>query len=211
MFLLVWGFKVRAKAVDAVRFFCPRCGGDRDGHTMAARRWFTLFWIPLIPLKHVGEYVECDHCHDRFGPGVLDQATTESLHQSLRNATYALTLMVVRTAAAVTPPLRERAVRDLQDVAPGYDDDRLDREVAGIDPALAEQYVAPLAGPLEVTGKERLVGDLVRLARAGDGLTADQQALVAAVGRGLGLTPAHVSGIVSTVSAPTPTGDGPTP
>ena len=69
--LLIWGFKVRSKLLSAHTFFCPACGGDRGGRLLSARRWFTLFWIPLIPLKEVGDYVECDTCHGHFQTAVL--------------------------------------------------------------------------------------------------------------------------------------------
>ena len=36
-----------------------------------ADRFFTLFFIPLIPLGKLGEYVECESCKGTFKPEVL--------------------------------------------------------------------------------------------------------------------------------------------
>src|SRR5690606_35565524 len=96
--LLIFGFKIRFTTVAAIAFFCPACGGDRAGARRSARRWFTLFWIPLIPLGRVGEVVECETCHTRFDPSVADRPTTADLAAVLANAIRALTAMVVRTA-----------------------------------------------------------------------------------------------------------------
>jgi hypothetical protein len=38
---------------------------------MAVRRYFTLYFIPLIPLWSGGEYVECTACAGTFGPEAL--------------------------------------------------------------------------------------------------------------------------------------------
>ena len=84
--LLIWGFKVRSKLLSVHTFFCPACGGDRGGRLLSARRWFTLFWIPLIPLKEVGDYVECDTCHGHFQTAVLDTPTTATLGAMLTTA-----------------------------------------------------------------------------------------------------------------------------
>ncbi len=70
-----------------------------------------------------------------------------------------------------------------------------------VDPALAESYVAPLGEGLQVSGKERFLGDLVRLALAGGTVTPDQRRVIDLAGRGLDLTPAHITGIVTSVVA----------
>ena len=199
--LLIWGFKVRRKTTGSVAFFCPRCGGDRNALVQSARRWFTFFWIPIIPLKQLGTVVTCGTCQTSFDEQVLDLPTTASLAEVLTNAVHALTLMVVRTGDPAHPGLRDHAVRDLHAAVAGYDASGLDRDLAAVDPALAEQYVAPLAAGLEVAGKERFVADLVRLALAGGTVTADQRRVLDLAGRGLGLTPVHITGIVSSVVA----------
>ncbi|MEO6987363.1 MAG: zinc-ribbon domain-containing protein [Aquihabitans sp.] len=206
--LLIWGFKIRSKLLSDHTFFCPGCGGDRSGRLLAARRWFTFFWIPLIPLKQVGEYVACDTCHGHFEAAVLDLPTTATLGGMITNATHALTLMMVRMADTVSPELQAHALRDLRGIIASYDELTLHREVAQIDTTLAEQYVAPLADGLEVTGKERMMADLVRTGLADGNLSADQRHLIDRVGRGLGLTPAHITGIVANVAA---AGTPPTP
>lgn len=199
--LVIWGSKIRFKALATLVFFCPRCGGDRQGERRVARRWFTLFWIPVIPQKEVGEVVTCGTCGTDFEPAVADQPTTADLSQILGNAVRVLTAMIVRTGSVTSPSLRAAAVADVRVVEVGYDDATLSSDVAAVDPAVAESYVGPLAEGLAVAGKERLLGDLVRVALAGGTVTPDQRRVLDLAGRGLGLTPAHVTGIVSSVVA----------
>lgn len=206
--LLIFGFKIRLTTIESLEFFCPVCGGDRPATRRSARRWFTLFWIPIVPLNRVGEIVECALCHSQFEPGVTDRATTAELSHVLGNAIRALTAMIVRTAEpsmnpsdARTDAMSVAAVTHVRSAEPGYDLATLRSDVASLDPALASAYVAPLAQGLEVTGKEGLLAELTRVALAGGTITADQRRVIDQAGRGLGLTPAHVTGIVSSVVA----------
>lgn len=199
--LFIWGFKIRFRTTATLAFFCPRCGGDRQGERRTARRWFTFFWIPIIPLKEVGEVVECTTCRTRFEPAVADQPTTADLQLVLANAVRVLTAMIVRTGDASDPAMRAAAVADVRAVAADYTPDTLASDLAAVDPAQAEQYVGPLAQGIAVAGKERLVADLVRVALAGGTVTSDQRRVIDLIGRGLGLTPAHVTGIVSSVAS----------
>ena len=42
----------------------------------AGRRWFTVFFLPVIPLNRVGEHVQCSTCRTRYVTEVLSQPTT---------------------------------------------------------------------------------------------------------------------------------------
>ncbi len=53
-------------------FQCPACQTDQPYAHKHVRRFFTLYFIPLIPLGTVGEYVECGRCKGTFKPAVLD-------------------------------------------------------------------------------------------------------------------------------------------
>lgn len=207
--MLIFGFRVRFSTTGTIAFFCPRCGGDRHGDTRVARRWFTLFFIPVIPLNKVTEVVECTTCHGRFDPAVTEQPTTAALAQVLANAVRVLTAMIVGAGDRTDPAMRAAALADVRTAVDGYDEATLDADVDRVDVALAEQYVSPMATGLEVAGKERLVGDLTRVALAGGTITPEQRRVIDVVGRGLGLTPAHVTGIVSSVAAASSPAPGP--
>jgi hypothetical protein len=199
--ILIWGFRVRFRHTGTTAFFCPRCGGDRQARLGVLRRWFTLFWIPIIPLKVLGEVVQCETCNTRFQPQVLERATTAVLTDVLGNAVRVLSALIVGAGDQANPDVRQAAVRDIAARVPGYDDSTLSSDLLALDPHAAEQYVHPLADGLEVAGKERFVADLTRIALAGGTIAPDQRSLLDVVGRGLGLTPAHVTGIVTSVVA----------
>ncbi|MCU1496392.1 MAG: hypothetical protein JWM47_345 [Acidimicrobiales bacterium] len=199
--LVLFGFRIRLRTTATTTFFCPRCGGDRQGHQRVARRWFTCFFLPVIPLNQVGGLVECTTCHTRYEPHVADQPTTALLSEILGNAVRVLTAMIVRTGDPRDGALRAAGITLARTVTSDYDDVTLTSDVLAVDPASAEQYVAPLADGLRTAGKERLLSDLVRVALAAGTITPDQRRLIDTVGRAMDLTRAHVTGIVSSVAS----------
>jgi hypothetical protein len=65
-------------------FFCPHCRARRPYTHKKVRRFFTLFFIPVIPLDALGEYVECATCRQTFKPEVLVQALQSQLENEDR-------------------------------------------------------------------------------------------------------------------------------
>ncbi len=69
--MIIFGTKGRAKSVDSGEFFCPNCQQRRPYDYKEVKRYFTLYFIPLIPMGHLGEYVECGWCNMQFKSEVL--------------------------------------------------------------------------------------------------------------------------------------------
>jgi hypothetical protein len=69
--LIIWGIRVFFKTTGQGVFHCQRCGGDREYRRRSGRRFFTLFYIPVIPLNKVGEHVQCRTCRTRYHVDVL--------------------------------------------------------------------------------------------------------------------------------------------
>ena len=84
MFIL-FGMRSRTTSVDSGRFHCPNEGGDRPYVRLSARRWFTLFFLPVIPLGRGDEWVRCQSCGAEYdvdalshsAPPAGDQPTTD--------------------------------------------------------------------------------------------------------------------------------------
>jgi uncharacterized tellurite resistance protein B-like protein len=73
LFFIIFGTRGITITKEDGMFHCPSCTSSQGYRFRTVRRFFTLFFIPLIPLDKVGEYVECDRCSNTFYPRVLDQ------------------------------------------------------------------------------------------------------------------------------------------
>jgi hypothetical protein len=114
MMIIVWGFKVRFSKVKAVTFMCSHCGADRQGTLRRARRWFTFFFIPIMPTRELGQDVQCATCKNRFAPRILEVATTAQSSEHLANAYRCGLVMMVRASGNSTSS-REAAIALMRD------------------------------------------------------------------------------------------------
>ncbi len=69
--LIIWGIRVFFHTIGEGVFHCQRCEGGRQYRRRSGRRFFTLFFMPLIPLNKVGEHVQCGICRTRYHVDVL--------------------------------------------------------------------------------------------------------------------------------------------
>lgn len=75
--MIIFGTRSRIKTLSEGSFYCPQCRAKRTYEHKEARRYFTLYFIPLIPLDSLGDFVECDFCHGTFKPEVLNMKAPE--------------------------------------------------------------------------------------------------------------------------------------
>lgn len=71
--MIIFGSRAKNKTLDEGQFFCPRCQAQRAYKHQQATRYFTLYFIPLIPMGKMGEFIECQGCGAAFEMSVLQQ------------------------------------------------------------------------------------------------------------------------------------------
>ena len=82
MLLIIFGMKVRHQEIGQGEFFCPKCQNQRNYKHKKAARYFSLYFVPIIPLGTLGEFVECQTCGVAFEPTVLHmQGPARARHQ----------------------------------------------------------------------------------------------------------------------------------
>jgi hypothetical protein len=208
--IIIWGWRAIKAVIGTGVFFCPACRTDRGYQHIHPRRWFTVFFIPLVPLKELEPYVECDACHGAFVEQALLAPTAAQLWHMLGLAWRAAVAHLV-VAAGATPPVVDAAAAFLRDVValdPTYDVRRLHADLAAFTSnGAALGYVAPLAGHLAPDGREDVIRKLVVLSD-GFGPEAAPAAAQAvdAIAAALQMSPAHVAGIRQQVLAWRPGG-----
>src|SRR6185503_8857843 len=91
-------------------FHCPRCGPERPFAHKVVQRYFTLYFIPLIPMGKAGEYVECTQCSGTFGVEALHYDPAVARQKTIDHIKHLLYAVV--TSAG---PLTETRVAKLLD------------------------------------------------------------------------------------------------
>lgn len=192
---------IRSRTDRTALIWCGSCGGDRTGDVHGGRRHLAAGPVPLLPWTRGAAHVRCTSCDERHPVEVLEVMTSTELAERLVDLTRVLTVMLVRTGDPSDRVLRRRAVQHVRTVVPSYHQNQLDADMVALDPATVASHVEPLAGALEVPGMERLVANMVHVALAAHMISSHQRWLIDQVGRSLGLTPVHVSGVIAAAAA----------
>lgn len=201
MFFIVWGWRSQTKRLSEGLFHCPREGGDRNYWLMEAKRWFTLFWIPVIPLRVLGEYVQCVSCGSTYDPAIRSLPTTVEFEDTLSRAMRRIVVSMIKADGHIADSERRTAVAIIGAFTTGaYSLDNLDDDLGNLDSGDSE--VTRLSGLLNDRGKESVVRACVELAGADGALDRSELDRIAQLGRDFGMSPAHVRGILADGTAP---------
>jgi hypothetical protein len=211
--ILIWGFRARAKTTSTGEFFCSKCGADRSYVLQQVRRWFTFFFIPLFPAgKVLGEQVKCTTCGTCFRSEVLTTPTSAAFSENLRGAMRVASMSMLVAGDQSNPAARAAAVDAARRTgAESYDETWLANDLAALDPLHLGDYLAPLAQGLDPQGKETFIAQVARIGLADGPLTAPETNVLESLSSALGISAAHLRGIiVSSPGSQTPAiGDGP--
>jgi Tellurite resistance protein TerB len=205
--IVIFGFRVRLKTIAEGTFFCPRCGADRSYLLQQARRWFTLFFIPIFPASQpLGDQVQCTTCRTSFRPEVLDAPTSEEFSENLRGAMRVAAIAMLHASDPHHAAARQAAIAATRETGlEHYEDAWLTNDLEAIDTSTLDSYVRALAQGLNDQGKETFLAQVARVGLADGPLTPPETQLLDSIGSALGLSAAHVRGIlVTTVESPAP-------
>lgn len=174
-------------------FFCPHCGGDRQYAHKQARRWFTIFFLPVIPLKVLGEYVECQTCRNAYAPAVLSMPTTAGLQDELVTAYREAAVWLLRAGGTG----RTAAMSVLSDAAGRqWGEDELDTDLRVLDVAPLFDRLVTLGASLTEGGKERFLTACTEIAAGVGVLGTGDRDLLDRIAAALTMSPAHARGVI---------------
>ncbi len=198
---VVFGWRSRAHKIGSGTFFCPREGGDRAYEHKEARRWFTLFFIPLIPLDRQGDYVECTSCKSTYYTAVLDAPTGASIQDVMTQAIRYVAVTMTLADGHVDPEERRVATEVVRQFANvDYTEADFSNDLGDLDSTHLVDYLEELGSILNEHGKEAVLEASIRLAASDGSIDASEIAVVEQVGRALSMSDAHVRGVMATVS-----------
>jgi uncharacterized tellurite resistance protein B-like protein len=69
---IIFGTRGIRSTVQEGQFYCPQCDGQTRFKQKKVTQFFTLYFIPLIPLGNKGTYVECQSCRNTFIDRILE-------------------------------------------------------------------------------------------------------------------------------------------
>src|SRR6185295_3634084 len=162
--MIIWGSRGRTSVVQEGQFFCPRCRSNQPYKLKRVQRWFTLYFIPIIPMGVLGEYAECGQCLTTWKTEVLTAAPPadreQTVQDELRRAMRRSMAMVLLASGREDPAAIDAGSRIFRkQIGMSMPDAELSRELKdvkeqGID---VKRYLANFGAHLSAQQKEALV------------------------------------------------------
>jgi hypothetical protein len=178
-------------------FHCRKCGGDRNYRHRGGRRFFTLFFIPIIPLNKVGEHVRCETCKTRYVTEVLKAPTVAAMQMAVTDGVRGMVAVTLQAGDPSSVAARRKAVMVVTGAGvTGYDEAALVQDLA----RPVADWRASIAGfgrQLEPVAKEWHLAEMIRLGLLDGPLTDAQRNAVIGIASDLGMTPAQAYGVIS--------------
>ncbi len=195
--MIIWGWRVRKKTIGTGVFFCPGEGGDRKYEHKQARRWFTIFFIPLIPLKELGDFIECTSCENTYYPDVLKGKTASEIEDISTIAIRHVAVSMALADGTVDPRERDAAVTVVQRFASHpYDLDDLDSDLSSLQVSALSDNLEELSAVLNEHGKENVLTAAVFLAGADGHVDRSEIEVARQIGKALTMSSAHIEGAI---------------
>jgi uncharacterized tellurite resistance protein B-like protein len=188
-------------------FHCPECGVRRPFARQRVQRRFTVFFVAMVPLDDLGEYIECEHCRGTFRTSILhgDPARPPSdFAAEFRPAVLRIMLLMMMVDGRIEVS-EQRMILDVNRRLTGRSipldaiDAHLDAVRAG--PRTAADYARQIAPLLNDHGKEMVLKAAFAVAVADRQVHDSERDLLHEIGRALAMSPSHVRDVIAESSA----------
>ncbi|MCB1042439.1 MAG: zinc ribbon domain-containing protein [Acidobacteria bacterium] len=200
--MIIFGTRSVTSTPERGEFFCPNCRSAQTFKLKRVRNFFTLYFIPLIPLQKLGEYVHCEGCQGDFVVDVLNfdpNMVTDRAHEAFATALRRISASVLsKTQATGRDQIAQAVAVYRYHANDGIDEDELRDSLAQVNShePLAN-HVAGMDGNLTDPAKEIIIRLAYETGLIAGDLSEDLYQQIAEMAMALGMTPAHFRGVIA--------------
>lgn len=206
-FIIIWGSRGINKTLATGHFYCPQCEGEERYKHIRVRNFFTLYFIPIIPMGTLGEYIECQHCRLTYKQSILRYDPDAEREKALAEFEIAITRVMVMVMLA-DGVIDDSELEVIQNIYQQMTQRELSREELGeyIDdlesvnlnnPKERRRLLRKMLGSLNANGCEMVFKAAFMVAAADGEIPLDEQELLEQIGVTLGVKKAHVRQMIA--------------
>ena len=206
--LIIFGTRGITYGSEGGQFFCPNCQSKQAYLHKKVRRFFTLYFIPLIPLQLAGEYVECQRCSGTYKLEILalDPEAAAAKEEAQFHKAMRRVLVLMMLADGIVEDSEIEAIQQIMSKLEEHQVTRADIEaevkLAHADSDGIEEYCKSMAGYLNDSGREMVVKAAILVASADGRVDESERLALATIASALNMSRTQFSGIISTMTAP---------
>lgn len=206
--MIIFGTRGITTTPERGNFHCPQCRGASTNYNLKrVRRFFTLYFIPVIPLDKLGEYVECTSCQGTYDPEILSYDPTVE-GEKMEAFFFIACKQVMISMLLADGHIDDNEVKMLQAqfqqiTGTHVPEAELREEITYISQqgSSAIEILSSLAHQMNDAGKEIVIRAAYSIAAADGNIDDSEQAYMMEVGTALGMSEAHLTGVLTTAMA----------
>ncbi|MCB0641857.1 MAG: TerB family tellurite resistance protein [Phaeodactylibacter sp.] len=200
--MIIFGTRGVKSTVDRGDFYCPQCESDREYKYKKVTRFFTLYFIPIIPLGRIGEYVECQSCRGTFIPRVLeykrDPGADQFLSEYEKAMKHSMVLMMLADGE-IDPNEKDQVLQIINKF--GHNDmtmTELEDYIVQVqnNPEDISTYLKKVGPMLNEHGKEVVIRCAFSVAAADGHIDDSEIELIKDMAEVMEMSPSHLKGIM---------------
>ncbi len=201
--MIIFGTRGVTSSAGQGDFFCPGCQAQAPYRHKRARRFFTLYFIPLIPLDQLGEYIECQQCRGTYQVEVLNYrpgAGTAEFEAEFHRAVKRVMVDMMLADGSI----EDGEIAVIQGIYEQLTGRKLSEEAvqaeirqAGEQGEETARSLTQIAGNLNDQGKEMVVRAAFMVAGADGQFQEEELAMITDIGQSLGMSAAHLKAVLS--------------
>ncbi len=201
---IIFGTKGVTSTAGKGEFHCPQCGPKPYLHKKV-KKWFTLYFIPCIPMETLGEYIECQNCKGTYKMEVLNY--DPRAEQMQLNAHYEdVVRRVMIEMMLADDVLEESEITSMQEIYAQIAGRQLSRDEILAEAEQARRsggdvlrYLEQMNRMLNNNGRESILKAAAHVAMADGKFEPSERQFLNKAAEALGITQAHLNGILAEV------------
>lgn len=206
--MIIFGTRGVNSTLSKGDFNCPQCDSHQPYIHKKVTKFFTLYFIPIIPLGRLGDYVECQNCKGTFVSNILDYNADAATDRFLAEYEKAIkhTMVLIMLADGKIDEKEMHAVHDIINKFSHHDItfDQLEQYVRELEksPEDITTYLKRVSPSLNGHGKEIILKCALTVALADGNMDSSEFDLIKKMAQTMEITDTHLKGILHEMTAP---------
>jgi uncharacterized tellurite resistance protein B-like protein len=203
--MIIFGTTGVTSNKDKGQFFCPSCREEGHYTHKKVRRFFTLYFIPLVPLDVAGQYVECDKCFDTFQLAVLESPSDQQgrENEAVYLAVIKKVMLHMLLADGVIDEDEVLVYREIYQKVSGQplSEELASKEIQAVEHTNEDliRYLVEMRGFLNEEGKNTIVQAAYYVALSDGEFHEDEKFLIRCVAKALEVSDAHLTELLQSL------------
>ncbi|MCB0632319.1 MAG: TerB family tellurite resistance protein [Lewinella sp.] len=203
--MIIFGTRGVKSTIKEGNFICPQCATTRPYKHKKVTRFFTLYFIPVIPLGRIGDYVECQSCKGTFVERVLDYNPNQQNNefQSVYEQAMRHSMVLIMLADGEIDESEMEMVQKIINKF-GHNDMSMEELEAYVEEVQAnsepiDTYLKEVAPSLNEHGKEMIIKCALAVAAADGHVDPSELQLISEMAKAMEMSTSHLKGIINEI------------